>query len=115
MRCNIMAQKKLTQYDRKRRMLRDSLWGDRADELIYDRKAESGFFTLPRTMPLMLTLIAHLSKRGDPSGAYLELWARQRDDGFVEILDPDEMAVGAGFHRGTTRRVRSFHEALEEL
>jgi hypothetical protein len=107
--------RKYTEYDERRRALRDSMWSD-ADDVVYNRRSESGFTTVPRTLPLVCTLLRVLGeKKNDPSRVYWELWCRQRDDGFVELLDPDELACCAGFYRGTTRRVRSLHEALEQL
>src|SRR5687767_13078279 len=104
--------KKLTEYDRRRRELRNELWPD-SEKAIYNRRDETGFCTLPRTLPLVATLIRHLSEK-DPSRAYLELWFRQRDDGFVEVEDPDEMAACAGYATGT-RNVRTWREKLDEL
>ncbi len=105
---------RFTRYDLKRLKRRDTLWPDAAD-VIWNRKDETGFITVPRTLPMIGTLIKYLGVRVDPSRAYWELWSRQRDDGFVEIDDPDELAQASGFHRGTTRRVRSLREALDRL
>ncbi len=106
--------RKLTKYDLKRLKRRNTLWPDAAD-VIYNRKDEFGFITVPRTLAMIGTLIKHLGETVDPSRVYWELWSRQRDDGFVEIDDPDEFAQAAGFHRGTTRRVRSLREGLDRL
>lgn len=106
--------RKLTQYDRRRLALRDRLWPDAAS-FIYYRKDEAGFITIPRTLPMIGTLIKYLSDKHDPSRVYFELWARQRDDGLVVIDDPDELATAAGFYRGETRRRRSLREALDRL
>ncbi len=104
--------RKLTKYDLKRLARRDSIWED-AREVIWNRKDETGFITVPRTLSMILTLIKILGEKNDPSRVYLELWSRQRDDGFVEIDDPDELAQAAGFYR--SRRVRSLREALDRL
>jgi hypothetical protein len=39
---------------------------------------------------------------------------QERDDGFVEVEDPDEMAAGSGYATGT-RHVRTWREKLDEL
>ena len=106
--------RKFTQYDRRRLARRNSIWDD-AEPHIYNRKEESGFITIPRTLPLVCTLLKILGEKNDPSRVYFELWCRQRDDGFVEIDDGDEVAAAAGFYRGSTRRVRSLREALDQL
>jgi hypothetical protein len=105
--------KKLTQYDVRRREKRNALWDD-AEAAIYNKREESGFCTVPRTLPLMTTLIKHLSPKKDPSRVYLDLWFRQRDDGFVESEDQEEMAACSGYPTGT-RNVRTWRERLEEL
>lgn len=106
--------RRLTHFDRRRRARRDALWPGSQDE-VYDRKAEAGFTTVPRTLGMIMTLIKTMSGKGDPSRVYLELWMRQRDDGFVELDDLDELASVTGYYRGQTRRARSFREALERL
>src|SRR5690348_14278808 len=104
--------KKITQYDLRRRRKRDELWPD-SESVIYDKTAETGFCTVPRTLPLITTLIRILSEK-DPSRVYMDLWFRQRDDGFVEAEDPDEMAACSGYATGT-RHVRTWREKLDEL
>jgi hypothetical protein len=103
--------KLLTAYDRKRMARRDERWPESKD-LIYNKREESGFCTVPRTLLLVSTLIRHLSKQ-DPSRVYLDLWMRQRDDGYVEVDDPQEMAAAAGLLG--TRAVKSWREKLDEL
>lgn len=107
-----MMGRKMSQYDLKRIAIRDSLWPDSAG-LVWNRRNESGFTTLPRTLPLIATLLRHLGDRNDPSRAYLTLWFRARDHAFFEIQDSNEIADEVGY-RGN-RRVRSLHEALDQL
>lgn len=103
--------KKLTAYDRKRHLRRDGFWPD-AKEVIYDKREESGFCTIPRTVGLIATLIRHMSKK-DPSRVYWDLWTRQRDDGYVEVDDAEEMAMISGLTG--TRAMKSWREKLDEL
>jgi hypothetical protein len=104
--------RKITSYDARRRALRNGLWPD-SESVIYDKRDENGFCTVPRTLPLVATLLRHISAN-DPSRVYMELWFRQRDDGFVEVEDSDEMAAGSGYATGT-RNVRTWREKLDEL
>jgi len=105
--------KKITQYDLRRRTRRDRIWPE-AGDLIYHRNSESGFITIPRTLSMICTLVKLLGGKRDPSRVYFELWTRQRDDGFVEIDDPDELAQVCGFW-SPSRAVRSLREALSAL
>lgn len=103
--------KKLTAFDRRRHLRRDTFWPD-SKEVIYNKREESGFCTIPRTIALVATLIRHMSKR-DPSRVYWDLWTRQRDDGYVEIEDQEEMAMISGLTG--TRAIKSWREKLDEL
>lgn len=104
--------RKMGQYERNLLELRDKLWPDAA-AVVWDRKEESGFSTVPRTLALIGTLQRHLVKSSDPSRVYLALWVRQRDNGLVEILNPEDLATEVGY--SGTRKVRSLHEALDHL
>lgn len=97
----------------KRRRLRDSLW-PHAEKLIWNRKNEHGFTTLPRTLPLVSTLIKELSPQGDASRVYEELWFRAFDEGFVEITDEEAHAFASGYVT-PGRGVRSWRERMEVL
>lgn len=103
--------KKLTAYDKRRHQRRDEFWPDSA-KVIYDKREENGFCTIPRSVAMIATLIHHLSKN-DPSRVYWDLWTRQRDDGYVEIEDSEEMAACAGL-KGT-RALKSWRQKLDEL
>jgi hypothetical protein len=76
--------------------LRARLWPDYTDGHIWRRQYHHGFTTIPRTMPLILSIIDDLA--GSPVGmAYLELWGRAFDEGFVTLSKPREIAFHAGF------------------
>lgn len=105
--------RKMTEYDRRRLERRNTIWADSA-KVIYDKRNESGFCTVPRTLGLVCTLIKHMSQKKDPSRIYLDLWLRQRDDGFVEVEDAEEMAASAGYWR-TPRNLRTWREGMDEL
>lgn len=109
-------QKKMNGAEIKRRQVRDELWPN-AETVTWYRKREVGFATIPRTLSLLLTLIKFLSKKGDPSRAYLDLWSRVSDDGLVVVDDESEFAISSGYIDGT-RNVRTWNEhmnTLEEL
>lgn len=76
--------------------LRARLWPSHGDGHIWRRQHHHGFTTIPRTMPLMLSIMDDLA--GAPvSMAYLELWGRAFDESFVTLSKPREVAFHAGF------------------
>jgi hypothetical protein len=76
--------------------LRTRLWPDHGDGHVWRRQHHHGFTTIPRTMPLMLSIMDDLA--GAPvSMAYLELWGRAFDESFVTLSKPREVAFHAGF------------------
>jgi|SRR5690349_23244806 len=77
--------------------LREKLWPGVTAEHLWDRKNRDGYATVPRLLPLMLTIMNDLSDKGHPVGSvYLELWCRLNDEGFLSLSRPQEMAFGAG-------------------
>lgn len=79
---------------------------------------EKGWFRAPRTLPLVLQLLAskQLSGNIDPSRVYLELLARHIDNGVVEMAHEADHAFAAGYVGN--RAIRTWQERmriLEEL
>jgi len=75
---------------------RNALWPD-AEPLLWHRKANKGFATIPKTMPLVLQIMDEMSKGKPLSSTYLGLWCATWDNSFVNIVRPIEMAHAAGF------------------
>lgn len=86
---NVMAQRQLE--------LRKTLWPEATDEWLWSRHRQDGFTTLPKGMPLILSIMDDLSKGKPISSTYLELWCRTFDECFVTLSKPREMAFHAGF------------------
>jgi hypothetical protein len=98
----------------RRQQLRDELWPAEA-ELLWHRKTEDGYSSIPRTLPLIMTLIDDLKGKGkDASRVYFDLWCRQMDDSFVEVTDEETFAYSCGY---TTcgRNIRTWRERVELL
>lgn len=95
--------------------LRARLWPTVTDGHLWLRKYHNGFTTIPRSMPLIMSIIDDLAG-GPVSMAYLELWCRAFDEGFVTLSRPREIAFHAGFdgQRGE-RTWRSKMKLLVEL
>jgi hypothetical protein len=78
-------------------------------------KPEQGWFRAPRTLPLILMLLADkkISGKSDLSGVYLELLARHRDSGIVDMVSAGEHSYGAGY--AGARGVRTWQERMKIL
>src|SRR5437660_6933900 len=70
----------------------------------------NGWFKSPRTLPLILALLAEkeLTMGRDISRVYLELLARHMDGGVIEMGNEAEHAYAAGYTG--SRAVRTWHE-----
>jgi len=77
--------------------LRQRLWPEVNDEHLWLRKTHHGFATIPRTMPIILSIMDDLAGGQPVSSTYLELWGRAFDEAFVTLSKPREMAFHAGF------------------
>jgi hypothetical protein len=62
---NAIAQKQLDQ--------RNALWPG-AEPFLWNRKANKGFATIPKTMPLVLQIMDEMSKGKPLASTYLGLW-----------------------------------------
>jgi hypothetical protein len=77
--------------------LRELHFPNVAQDLLWHRKSNDGFITVPRTLPLAMQAIDAKSK-GQPSGHVLFcLWARSPDDPLLHIENPATYAAEAGF------------------
>ncbi len=97
----------------KRLQLRDALWPG-MEAHVWHRTKEDGWSTIPRTLPLIMTLIELLKPGRDASRVYLELWCRRLDDSFAQIDDEEAVAYSCGYMT-PTRNVRSLRERLNLL
>ena len=92
--------------------LRARLWPGIDDGRLWSRHDRTGFTTVPRATPLIMSIMDDMSKNKPVSSAYLEVWCRAYDEGFV-VLKHDEMAFHAGF--SGERAVRTWKERLRIL
>lgn len=95
-----------------RERLRNEFW---PQEDAWAVGAETGWFRAPRTLSLILELVASkdLSGRSDPSRVYLELLARHIDGGVVEMTNEADHAYAAGYFG--SRAVRTWQERMRIL
>ena len=93
--------------------LRARLWPEHHEGFIWQRKKHDGFSTIPRTMPLIMSILDDLSEGHPVSSTYLELWCRAFDECFVTLYKPREMAFHAG-HTGQ-RGERTWRSRMKKL
>jgi len=94
----LTIKKKVSSADAKRLSLRASLWPNLDEKILWLRKENVGFTTIPRTMSLIGRIMDQLSGKGFPLFAtYLALWGRVYDEAFVEIRNDRELAYESGF------------------
>jgi hypothetical protein len=96
----------------RRAALREELWPNSKDRVWSPE--EDGYCTMPRTVPLIATLISHFTPSMDASQVYLDLWARNYPEGIVEIANEQDIAASCGFAIGT-RTVRSWRERINAI
>jgi hypothetical protein len=85
---NAIAKKQLAQ--------RELLWPN-AEPWLWNRKANKGFATIPKTMPLILQIMDDLSNGKPLSSTYLGLWCETWDNSMVNASKHQDMAHAAGF------------------
>ncbi len=76
---------------------RMKLFGDPGPGWLWSRHTNDGFTTLPRCMPIILSIMDDLAKGTPLSMTYLELWCRSFDETFVVLSKPRTSAFHAGF------------------
>jgi hypothetical protein len=96
---------------KRRRGQRDRLWSD-AEGIVFQSK-RGGWAQMPRTVPLVASLIDQLRAKENAGRLYLTLWSHEYGDGFVEVPDPALIAMEAGYV--TNRAERTFAERMRVL
>ena len=96
----------------RRRQQRDMLFPN-AESIIWNRLEKKGFTTIPKTLPLFMRVMDHLSPHHPLADTYLELWCRTFDEAFIELDRTKEMAFGAGF--ASQRNVQTWGDRIDRL
>lgn len=82
---------------RKNLILRNELWPELDENILWNRKKASGFITIPRSMTYIIRILDDLSK-GKPLGStYLTIWCHLFDESFLVIENPKSFAFESGF------------------
>jgi hypothetical protein len=84
-------------------------------EDLWTGEHEKGWFPAPRSLPLILTLLASksISQKQDPASVYLDLLSRQRGEGIIEMEHEAVHAYAAGYEG--TRAIRTWQERMKVL
>jgi hypothetical protein len=109
-----IAMARPAKYIKKVLELRARLWPEiDFDKQLWYRKTNDGFITMPRTMPLIISIIDDLTKGGPAGSTYMELWCRTYDEMYVSLSKAREIA----FHSGFTgqRAERTWAEKVRKL
>src|SRR6185369_8648973 len=103
---------KKTPGTEKRLEIRRDYWPDEAFWTVDNNK---GYFSAPRTLPLLLKLLRdkNLSNNCDPSSVYVELFSRHMGEGVIEMAHEGDHAFAAGYTG--TRAVRTWQERMKLL
>lgn len=105
--------KKALEHLKKRKILRDELWPNITEEMLWVRNRDDGFTTIPRTLTYIMEIMKDLHTGTDLSRTYLALWCRVWDECFVTITNCDEIALESGFSR--QRAVHAWKRRIDKL
>jgi len=101
-------------YAKRIREQRAKLWPDiEFKKQLWHRKRNDGFITIPRTLPLIISIINDLTKGGPAGMTYAELWCRSFDEMYVSLSKSKEMAFCSGFIG--QRAERTWAEKIRKL
>lgn len=92
---------------------RAKLWPSVTGDMLWSLDKE-GWVGVPRLMPLMMSIMDDLSDKGFPvSRTYFEMWSRLREESFLALNRPEEMAFHAGFEG--QRALRTWKDRVQRL
>ncbi|ANL68474.1 hypothetical protein AMC82_PB00310 (plasmid) [Rhizobium phaseoli] len=108
-----MASLRKKRAARKTEALRASLWPDLDKALLWNSYSDDGYTPVPRTMPIMISIINDLTK-GKPAGlTFLELWCRAFNEMYVSLGAAAALATHSGY--SGPRAVRMWQERIGQL
>lgn len=81
---------------KKQLAMRDLHWPG-METWLWNRKANKGFATIPKTMPLVLKIMDEMTKGAPVSSTYLTLWCHTWDNSYVILNKHGDMANASGF------------------
>ena len=92
---------------------RAKLWPKLEEQMLWNMDNE-GWIAVPRLMPLIMSIMDDMSGKGHPvSRTYFEMWSRLREEQFLTLNRPEEMAFYAGFEG--QRALRTWKDRVHRL
>lgn len=92
----MLPSRQITAIAKRQLALRDQLWPEQ-QYFLWNRRENKGFATIPKTLPLVLSIMDDMTKGAPISSTYLALWCATWDNSYVPITKPTEMSIIAGF------------------
>ncbi|RJR34259.1 MAG: hypothetical protein C4567_15760 [Deltaproteobacteria bacterium] len=92
--------------------MRHEFFADVSDDLLWHRKRNVGFLSIPRCITFISMVMDDLAKT-KISPTYLALWCHTFDESLVIINDQEAMAFESGF--SGTRPVNTWKTRMKEL
>jgi len=102
-----------TKIGKKTIALRSKIWPDLSQDELWDRHKFDGFTTIPRTLPLVMSIIDDLTKNKPASRTYFAMWCKAFDEMYVSLQNAEDLAYQAGFTG--QRAVRTWRERMQSL
>lgn len=93
--------------------LREKFWSEVAEEDLWHRKRQTGWITIPRTMPIIINIIDSLTKNASAGNTYFCLWCRSFDEPVIEIANASDLAAESGF--SGERAVYTWRQRMKTL
>lgn len=96
----------------KRENIKNQHW---PEEEAWEGANETGWFTAPRTLPLILQVIdsKKISGNSSPSRVYIELLSRHLSHGIIELGSENDHAYASGYT--TSRGIRTWKDQMKTL
>ncbi len=101
-----------TATQERREAIKAEVW---PTEIAWTGENEKGWFRAPRSIALVMSLLAHQELTGNKNatGVYLDLLSRHRDTGVVDMVGEGEHSYSSGYVG--TRGIRTWRERMQLL
>jgi hypothetical protein len=93
--------------------LRGKFFPSITEDMLWNRKRQDGFTTIPRTMPIIMNIIDELTKGSPASSTYFTLWCRTYDEMYVALTNHSDLAFQSGF--SGQRSTRTWNDRMTKL
>ena len=93
--------------------LRAELWPDVSPDQVWTKEGRAGWTTIPRLLPIIMSIIDDVAEGKLVSSTYIELWCRAHDEGVIILSDQADLATHSGFIG--QRAVRTWRERILTL